>query len=520
MGEGSVGTATKWRLKLPHASRAQGVLVSAFGSLPAAEALFLELPPRAGGGWLGTLRETVKITAADLPRDPAATIAFTWTGLQAMGVPDDALATFSTPFIEGMHEENRQRRLGDHREAGLTIAGGALWSGNAPYRDPAGRNAAAPPTRITVHAVLFLYARTDQALEAEIERARGVLQAENVRVAHNLRLSLREDARKQVKREHFGFADGISQPMPFGDTIMTIPGPRVEEELKWHGIAAGEIFLGHQNAHEELAPGPLVKDSPEAKALPKDDSPEGFRNLGLDGSYMVVRQLKQDVAEFWNSLERAAQAIGDPGIDAQWLAERIVGRTCDGAPLAPRGSLPNDADGQPANLFGFAEKDIDGLGCPLGSHTRRGNPRDSLPSRDGSETRGKDASTLLVAANNHRILRRGRKYGPDIADPRVDDGQDRGLLFICLNSDIARHFEFIQQTWMLNRSFATLSGESDPLLGPKGPFTIPQEPVRRRPQVEAYVKFVGGEYFFVPSIPALDYLSLLAAPPAPASPPV
>ena len=41
------------------------------------------------------------------------------------------------------------------------------------------------------------------------------------------------------------------------------------------------------------------------------------------------------------------------------------------------------------------------------------------------------------------------------------------MLFLCLNTDIARQFEFVQQTWMLNPNFATLFDETDPLVDPK-----------------------------------------------------
>jgi len=116
--------------------------------------------------------------------------------------------------------------------------------------------------------------------------------------------------------------------------------------------------------------------------------------------------------------------------------------------------------------------------------------------------------TLLRSANNHRILRRGRKYGPKIADPRVDDGQNRGLLFMALNTDIARQFEFIQQTWLLNASFATLYQEVDPLVGPAGRMTVPEDPLRRTLQVETFVTLAGGDYFFLPSLPALKYLAM------------
>jgi hypothetical protein len=77
---------------------------------------------------------------------------------------------------------------------------------------------------------------------------------------------------------------------------------------------------------------------------------------------------------------------------------------------------------------------------------------------------------------------------------------------MCLNTDIVRQFEFIQQTWMLNRNFGTLFGETDPLMGPKGPFTIPKDPLRLKVDVETYVKMVGGDYFFLPSLPALDFM--------------
>ena len=90
--------------------------------------------------------------------------------------------------------------------------------------------------------------------------------------------------------------------------------------------------------------------------------------------------------------------------------------------------------------------------------------------------------------NNHRILRRGRKYGATATDRRTDDGAERGLLFICLNADIARQFEFIQQTWLLNKNFATLYDETDPLMGPKGRFTIPEQPLRRIVDVQTFIQ--------------------------------
>ena len=230
-------------------------------------------------------------------------------------------------------------------------------------------------------------------------------------------------------------------------------------------------------------------------------------DLGRNGTYLVVRELKQDVVKFWKSLESEAQSLNERTgssvtITADWLAERIVGRTKDGALLCPGGQLPPGTIGQPKNDALFFHDDRHGIGCPLGSHVRRSNPRDGLAKDRAS------CADILRAANNHRILRRGRKFGPAVTD-RLTDDRERGLLFMCINTDIERQFEFIQQNWVLNQHFATLFDEADPLVGRRGPMTLPAEPLRRTVNVDTYVTFTGGEYFFLPGISALNFFEAL-----------
>ncbi len=497
---------SRWRLQADVAALTQGLVASNFTHLPVAEALFLQLPPAAGGAWLAALRQQITISDCAGSRDDAdaAVIAFTATGLAAMGLPAAVIDTFSTPFREGMHQIDRRRRLQDDPALGTVVAGGARWSANIPDR-PLLADELPAPTAITVHVLLLLYATDDTALAQRLAGVEALLRQHQITIGHRRRLSLGADS-QGVLREHFGFADGMSQPVPTGAAIVPATGPQADAQRQWHGVSAGEILLGHSNLHNELAPGPLVAiGSPGTDGLSPVGAPDGFCNLGLNGSYLVVRELRQDVAAFWQSLHQAAQKICQPGIDARWLAERTVGRTLDGDLLQPGGPAAAQ-DGQPANNLGFAHTDLHGLGCPLGAHARRANPRDALPSRDGDLALTPD---LLKSANGHRILRRGRKYGPDIANPLQDDGQDRGLLFMALNSDLVRHFEFIQQTWLLNPSFATLFNETDPLLGPPGRMTIPAQPLRLRPAVQTYVQMTGGEYFFLPSLPALGWLAQL-----------
>jgi len=483
-----------WDLVGDTAAQTQGLVATAFGRLEVAAAIFLHAPD-PGGAWLDALTAALPVTPAIKSNAPhASAIAFTASGLLRLGASLDG---FAAPFVEGMHEKHRARRLGDTGESVAVIEGGPRWSGNSPD---------AERTPATVHALLLLYAEDEATLRQRITRAEDVLSAEGVEILRSLRLSmLRDPATRNLPREHFGFADGFSQPTPFdrdGAVVMSHDGKPWEDP--WHGVPLGDFLLGHRNAHNEIAPTPLLPDGPAVTMLPPARA-SGMRDLGRNGTYLVARELRQDVAAFWKSMTAAAATLGDATHDADWLAARVVGRERDGDLLRPGGTAP-PRDGMPENDIGFRADDRLGMGCPIGSHIRRANPR------DGTGATAADGDGQLVATNNHRILRRGRKYGPEIADRMVDDGADRGLMFLCVNTDIARQFEFTQQTWMLNRGFQMLHGETDPLMGPKGRFTLPCTPIRDHAMVETFVRFVGGEYFFLPSLPALSYFASLRPP--------
>ena len=88
------------------------------------------------------------------------------------------------------------------------------------------------------------------------------------------------------------------------------------------------------------------------------------------------------------------------------LAAKMVGRWPSGAPLAlaPDADDPSLAE---ANDFGYHEDDPRGVRCPVGSHIRRSNPRDSLDPDPGSDR-------SFEVNRRHRIVRRGREYGPPL----------------------------------------------------------------------------------------------------------
>ena len=72
-----------------------------------------------------------------------------------------------------------------------------------------------------------------------------------------------------------------------------------------------------------------------------------------------------------------------------------------------------------SNSFTYHATDASGMRCPIGAHVRRSNPRDSLDPQPGSQA-------SIAVGKRHRILRRGREYGPAVtAEARtggVDDG--------------------------------------------------------------------------------------------------
>ena len=419
--------------------------------------------------------------ARSRPVARALNIAFTSSGLLALGLDRDVLTQFPNEFVEGMATPFRQRLLGDVGESAPE-----LWAWGGPHRPP-------------VHLVLLLYAADRSALvalqESESRRA----------AAHGLRTVATLDTVNLANREHFGFQDSISQPAIDGLS-------RPDRALTT--LATGEFVLGYPNAYGLLAERPLLAPSADPlRILPPDSGGSGSVDLGRNGSYLVLRQLRQRVHLFWRYVDQASRrpdGASDPA-RRTWVASKMVGRWPSGAPLvlAPDQDDPS-LSGQ--NDFAYHAADPDGLRCPIGAHVRRANPRDSLDPRPGS-------SRSIEVANHHRILRRGREYGPPV-DPAtlfedVPDEEDRGLHFICLNANIARQFEFLQHTWLNSPKFAALHDEPDPLVAHHdggANFSIPAVPVRLRYRnVPDFVVVRGGEYFFMPGLRALRYLSTLGS---------
>jgi Dyp-type peroxidase family len=454
----------------------QGLLARGYGSLPAALFLILGFdriePTRA---WLR--RVVSEITPSDRrPERRAVHIAFTASGLGKLGVQSAAMASFSNEFADGMTTKHRSRILGD---TGASAPEAWNWGG---------------PTTPEVDGVLLLYACDDHEL-AHLER--------DVAAVEGMSVIARLETSDLQGREPFGFHDGISQPIIEGLSKRAAP----ETTLRF-----GEFVLGYPNEYGRYTDRPLLDHTADpARTLPREPA-TGRPDLGRNGSYLVFRQLDQDVFGFWRFLDAVSRAPdGTPQPDRRLkLAAKMVGRWPSGAPLT---LAPEADDGslKDANDFGYHQLDSVGQGCPIGAHIRRSNPRDSLDPDPGT-------AKSYAINRRHRILRRGREYGtPLTVDQALQNdhdpaGTERGLHFICLNANIARQFEFVSGTWLNDPKFAGLYDDADPLVGPSEPyggtFTIPSDPVRERvTKVPRFVSVKGGAYFFMPGIEATRYLA-------------
>lgn len=435
---------------LPEWADMQGLITGAYPKLDAAEYVPLTITSvEAARRWLRRMAgqlinalEAPKFGTDEFAAAAAASdrlninIALSFKGLWKLrGWPRADRYKFPFPFVEGMAGSlHRSRMLGDvdHNDPDNWV-----WGGR---KEP-------------VDLLLMVFAANRESLSRAVDRALDRSGLTRVVEGRLEALSLIEAGRK----EHFGFVDGRSQPILTG----TADAERFSESI--HLTELGEFVLGYPNTDQALAPTAFL---------------DGF-DFGRNGSYLVLRQLAQDVGAF------RAFVNGD-----EELAAKMVGRRKDGTPLA----LGRQSDN---NEFDYGG-DRHGLGCPVGAHIRRAHPRGSLSPGPFDRER----------VNGHRLLRRGRPYGPKWED-RPD--APRGLFFLVLNADLERQFEFISQNWINGTTFSGLSGERDPLLGPHSPsshFTVPAKPARRVcTGLQNFVTVKGGEYFFLPGIKAVKFLA-------------
>ena len=440
-----------------------------FGALPSlncARTLVLRLSDVLSGarGWLAAIESDIGY-GQRRPAGATLVLGLSESGLRKLGLDEQTLSTFPTAFQHGMAAPWRARALGD---VGDNEPDRWWWGGLENKAD----------------AILNLYAQSEDALQRQTDQHKAQLRSFGIRVIHEVLLDKVPPKNTPID-EPFGFTDGISQPIVRGTRKWVIARNQI------HVVEPGEMILGYPDNLGYVPPSPCGADG---------------RDLGRNGTYLVVRQIEQDKVSFDRYLAAAAAGlVGDPRVpagDAQWVAgwigAKMLGRWPDGTSLVRHPDQPGSVSRPgtlPDNDFLFGSEDPDGLRCPFGAHIRRVNPRESLDPGSGEQ---------LASSNRHRIFRVGRRYAPQ------NGWLNPGLLFMCVNANIERQFEFVQQTWMLGSSFHGLENEIDSLVRSPGLSDVLTIPTEKGPlRLKGMGKFVtvrGGGYFFMPGKSAVSVL--------------
>lgn len=435
----------------------QGNVICGYGSEHAHYVFARITDPDAARGWLEDRLDHVTYNDSWEDERPGHTlnIAFTHAGLLRLGVPAERMVGLEA-FCSGMAA--RAAVLGD-----LGSSAPEAW-------DPGLRDA---------HLLITLTAWNEDQLVA----TRAELDEHLADPGIGLQLTYAQVAATLAgAREHFGFSDGFSQPAIAGAST----GPRDGEGTltrwrRWRELRLGEFVLGYQDE------GGLGSPAPSGR-------------LGQDATFMVIRKLEQDVAAFRAYVAEEGRRLRR---DPDWIAAKLVGRWQNGSPLT---SYP-DGPGPPAatqraeiNRFRYGE-DPRGLGCPLGAHVRRANPRDAL----GWEGR---------LTQRHRILRRGMSYGPQLPEGVIEpDGHERGLMFVSFQASIEHQFEFIQKQWLGDGNVFGLGADRDPIVagragqGSGGTMVIQGSPPVYLTCLPTFVRTRGGDYFLLPGRAGLQALA-------------
>lgn len=317
---------------------------------------------------------------ANAPKDPGhrewlpitnVNVAFSASGLRKLGVDIDNAPEFQ------QHEAFRAGQQADavtnladprHRDTGKLSS----WKDEYLQRK--------------IDVVISVTAATASAADEEADEIEDIFGKSASLVTARLG-NVRPGA--SAGHEHFDYLDGVAMPRikSFNDDKMPPGDTAIDAKVVLTGLDAGS------------------------------DS------ILKDGTFMVFRELQQLVPEFNNFVKETAIGFNTPGVTADVVGARLVGRWKSGAPLilSPTKDDPKlGADANRRQDFDYST-DLKQEVCPYAAHIRKTAPR--------------AGTTVPASAFEERmIMRHGIPYGPEV-QPYERLAQktqmERGLLFVC-----------------------------------------------------------------------------------------
>lgn len=420
--------------------------------------LFVQWKPNQIQGakeWLRAFTQTY-VTSAKQQADEAlrykqegisgtlfANVYLTRFGYEALGF-DPYQVPKDQPFTMGMKNEQIRGFLGDP-EADKWEPG---------YQDE-------------IHALILVADDNVNELLQTVNKVTAKLRQVGLILHREDGFILRNEANQVI--EHFGFVDGVSQPLYLKRDI---DRARANSDFsKWDPRSSLDILL--------------VKD-------PNGKTEDSY------GSYLVYRKLEQDVKAFREDQQQLADKLN---IDYDLAGALVMGRFPDGTPVTESDKRTNP-DTPPIN-FNY-DKDVAGMKCPFHAHVRKTNPRGDTGRVESSP----GFEEALAVEKSHQITRRAISYGSN--DLNHAESKGSGLLFLCFQANIENQFNFMQARWANPSRFVKVGVGPDPVIGqPEGVQKYPKKWGEAETEdylFKLWVFMQGGEYFFAPSISFLSNL--------------
>lgn len=385
---------------------------------------------------------------------PFVHLALSHTGYEALGVKPGLIPS-DPDFVGGMPQPDQVADIGNR-------AGGQ-------QQDPF------PTTGL--HGVVLVADDTAArcaALAGEIGELAHEAEVTVVHVQHGTGLF----NAKGEGIEHFGYIDGRSQPLMLAEDV--------EAENGKSGMSRWNAAFG---------PGIALVQEPGRDSY---------------GSYLVFRKLEQDVRGFKRREQQLADALHLKGEHRELAGALLVGRFEDGTPV----TLSHEAHGAaPPNDFDYRH-DNQGARCPFHAHIRKTNDRTAAARHIQMPRRGIPYEDVKRAVHPEELPEVDTLEAFDDRVAKLLPTHGVGLLFMAYNAVIAKQFVAMQAGADNPQVPAAPAGPHglDPVIGQGHPKKGDQKVTRTWDDpasgTEAFdfagfVKLIGGEYFFSPS---LDFL--------------
>ncbi|MCB0128896.1 MAG: Dyp-type peroxidase [Caldilineaceae bacterium] len=392
------------------------------------------------------------------------------------------LALFVNKYVTSAHKQREDAQLKDEQQqlfamlflsaAGYRALGIAAdkipHDGSARFQQGMKASAVAlgdqpqqwsPPYNEEIHAIILLAHKVEESLQHEAAAIRRQLRrfCELVQDEVGIRLPM--------NTEHFGYFDGISQPLFIQQEIAREIQERGNQ--RWNPSANLDLVLVEE--------------------------PGGKQTYG---SFMVFRKLQQHVEQYNAAVNTLAAELGAPDVTVAQASALIMGRSTEGIPLIKTSVINPQAK---PNDFTY-DVDPQGMICPLHAHIRKANPRNAANKDD------------------QRIVRRGMPYQGEPSKNNGGNGWqtrdavpplEKGMLFMSFQARL-ENFERIQRQ-LNDVDFPNAATGIDPIAGWQNGQAVAQH----WPQGDNVIDFTvgplttlkGGEYFFAPSLPTLQELA-------------